>query len=109
MTDHPSSDHPCDHCYLCDVVGICCATISVEQCIQIEGHIRHEFDCLRQATITKASSTPTLADRLRGDTQRSPSSCLLMEAASPLRRPTDLPNPNQRKEPIHVVAACTPR
>lgn len=24
---HPCDGHPCDHCYLCDVVGICCATV----------------------------------------------------------------------------------
>ena len=23
---HPCSDHPCDHCYQCDVLGICCAS-----------------------------------------------------------------------------------
>lgn len=23
---HPCAGHGCDHCYLCDVVGICCAT-----------------------------------------------------------------------------------
>jgi len=24
---HPCDGHACDHCYLCDVVGICCATV----------------------------------------------------------------------------------
>lgn len=24
---HPCDGHACDHCYLCDVVGICCASV----------------------------------------------------------------------------------
>lgn len=24
---HPCDGHACDHCYLCDVVGVCCATV----------------------------------------------------------------------------------
>ena len=27
MSHHPCADHPCDHCYLCDIVGICCQTV----------------------------------------------------------------------------------
>ena len=23
---HPCADHPCDHCYSCDVLGVCCAS-----------------------------------------------------------------------------------
>lgn len=23
---HPCADHACDHCYTCDVLGICCST-----------------------------------------------------------------------------------
>jgi hypothetical protein len=24
---HPCDGHPCDHCYTCDVLGVCCMTV----------------------------------------------------------------------------------
>lgn len=26
MSGHPCAGHACDHCYVCDVVGVCCAS-----------------------------------------------------------------------------------
>lgn len=105
---HPCADHPCDHCYLCDVVGVCCATVSAEQQTQIEAHLQVELDRLRQAIVCEAASTPTLADRLRGDMQCPPATRLLPAAtrlglgAAPA---ADAVSPDSRKEALHVIPA----
>lgn len=107
MTDHPCSSHPCDHCYLCDVVGICCMTVSTEQRATLEAHLRTELDRLRQTVICEAAAMPSLADRLRGDMQHPPLTLLLDPAPLPVF--ADPPILAQEKEPIHVIPPRTTR
>src|ERR1700691_4954968 len=36
MSPHPCDGHPCDHCYICDVVGVCCTTVTPSQRVRLE-------------------------------------------------------------------------
>jgi hypothetical protein len=104
---HPCTDHlaSCDHCYLCETVGICCASVSSAVRAQLEASHRHPYAGLTAAILTEAQARTSLADRLRADAQRSQVSRALPAAPAP----GPLPPPRHRKEPIHVTAARTPR
>lgn len=102
---HCCAGHPCDHCYLCDVVGICCMTVSAEQRVRLEAHLRTELDRLRQTLICEAAAKPSLAAQLRGDMQRPPAVGLLAPAPLPLL--ADPPILDQRRENVHVLVPRT--
>lgn len=54
---HPCAGHPCDHCFLCDVVGVCCQTVDAARVD------RHPDDALRQAILAECRATAAdLAD-----------------------------------------------
>jgi len=102
---HPCDGHPCDHCYTCDVLGVCCATVSPGQPRQSETQARSER--LHKAIILEAGTVPGLADlvRLDAERQRSPkslpmSSLLGLPNANAEHIPTD-----SRKEAIRVLAS----
>jgi hypothetical protein len=98
MTSHPCDGHLCDHCYICDVVGICCATLSAEQRAQLEAAANNSSDeRLREAVKQERGTQPSIAQLVRG------------EAAS---RSQTLPAPildDSRKEPVYAVPTRTTR
>jgi hypothetical protein len=106
MSPHPCADHPCDHCYWCDVVGICCQTISAEQRAQLQADER-----LRTAIAKEAGNVPSFQELVRLDALRRPGA-LLPPAPSPagLLGPaaTSMPE-DSRKEAIHVLVSRTTR
>lgn len=105
MTGHPCDGHPCDHCYVCDVVGVCCATISAELRTQLEAA---RPDPLHEAIKLDAGAVPGLRalvcceaeDRSRPERARP----ALVAAPS-----GDLPINDAMKEAIHVHAPRSAR
>ena len=106
---HPCADHmaDCDHCYTCDVLGVCCATVAPGRARQSEAQARSER--LHEAIIVDAGTVPGLADliRLEIERERSPKSLpmpslLSLPKADAERTPTD-----SRKEATYVHAPRT--
>jgi hypothetical protein len=109
---HPCDGHACDHCYLCDVVGICCATVP---------HAAVRFSTpesrLREAIVQDAAGVRGLAQLI----QDSPAEQSLIQLirAEPVKiirqgpRPALLPGPprlndsnsHTTEEVTHVFAA----
>lgn len=54
---HPCAGHPCDHCYLCDVVGICCQTVPASP----QAAINASDGTLRQAILAERGSVVSLS------------------------------------------------
>ena len=112
MTGHPCAGHACDHCYCCDVLNICCATIPAEQRARLEAAQAAQPDVLHAAIVQEAGTVPSLGELVRLDVERSRLGALLpatvrlgllaVPAADPL--PID-----SRKEPVHVTPACSTR
>lgn len=63
MTTHPCDGHPCDHCYLCDVVGICCATVPNHAAV--DGCCPDTAAQLRDALQDEATTTVSLTQLIR--------------------------------------------
>jgi hypothetical protein len=62
---HPCDDHPCDHCYRCDVLGECCLTVAARQAVQRPADIARS-DGLH-AAIVQGAQAPTLPELVRQD------------------------------------------
>ena len=71
---HPCDGHDCDHCYLCDVVGICCATVPAAASSS-SADLRPE-DTLRQDIRDEAADSIGLSQliQIEVSVQLSPSS-----------------------------------
>lgn len=84
---HPCDGHACDHCYLCDVVGVCCASAPPNTSGPVNGSDR--IEALHSAVVEAATAHPCLpvliaADRAVGEF-RSPSDLLQLPVGSSLR------------------------
>lgn len=112
MTGHPCAGHACDHCYLCDVLGICCATIPAEQRAQLEAGRHAQPEALHAAIVQEAGTAPSLSELVRLDAGGSSSGALLPAAArlGLLAAPAANSLPlDSRKEPLHVIPARSTR
>lgn len=104
---HPCDGHPCDHCYLCDVVGICCMTVArTTPAASAVGHPDSD-EPLRQAILAEQrKDKPGLPDLIRAEgSLAKQSSPLLLAAPQPV---PPLPV-NQAKELSHEQVARAPR
>jgi hypothetical protein len=111
MSTHPCSDHfsSCDHCFACDVLGICCASLSAEQQARLEADVREQDSRLRDAIRLEAGTVPSLGELVRLDgaldfptRQLSafpslPSSPLVLPPAA-----VEVPSTDSRKEALYV-------
>jgi hypothetical protein len=92
---HPCADHPCDHCYRCDVLGECCQT-------PLPGVAVVQRDVLHDAVIEDArKAAPSLSQLVRAEGVRPRLGGLLLPGppdASPVSTPY-----NQQKEAIRVA------
>jgi hypothetical protein len=81
---HPCADHPCDHCYLCDVVGICCQTVRSGAVASISA--RDPDYSLRQAILAESRlPSPDLLSLVRVEALRaSPPWAALPSVSEPL-------------------------
>jgi hypothetical protein len=68
MNPHPCNGHACDHCYLCDVVGVCCRTVTPDQRALLEAeHRATPSDRLHNTIIRDAESVVTLPELVYRD------------------------------------------
>jgi hypothetical protein len=105
MSAHPCADHPCDHCYCCEVIGICCQKISAEQRARFEADDRAQRDRLHAAIAQEARRTPSLPELVRQDAAHPRA----LSAATRLGLcPAPAADPlsyDSRKEAVHVLPA----
>jgi hypothetical protein len=105
MSPHPCDGHPCDHCYLCDVVGICCQTVATGQRVLPTVQNPVPANVLHDAIIREAGTIPSLRELLRLDAQRQrPVGLLAKPLVLPSTAAEHISN-DSRKEAIHVHAA----
>lgn len=108
MSSHVCAGHACDHCYLCDVLGICCATIPAEERARLEARRAAPPDVLHATIVQEIGTMPSLSELVRLSAGRSGSSSLLPAAArlGLLAAPAADPLPiDSRKETVHVIPA----
>lgn len=101
---HPCAGHPCDHCFTCDVLGVCCASISAEQRARLEADQRAPDSAqLRAAIAQEARTVPSLPELVRREAwQALPTSARLGLLMAPVSDPL---SSNPRKEALHVISA----
>ena len=64
---HPCDGHACDHCYLCDVVGVCFASVrSDASAIPLAGGCQQR-DRLHEAVIAERCAVISLAALVRAE------------------------------------------
>lgn len=105
---HPCSGHmaTCDHCFVCDVVGICCASVSAAERRRLEAvHQARTLGGLALLVQAEAAARdrPSLATLIQAEapssTDARPLGPILLPAAPLDPLPTD-----SGKEPTYVVA-----
>jgi len=65
VSSHPCADHldTCDHCVLCDTLGICCSSVSPEQRAELEASYRRRPVQLAALVIAEVEHSPQLSLR----------------------------------------------
>lgn len=108
--EHPCADHPCDHCYVCDVLGVCCASVSPDQRAQLEANDLAQRERLHLVIVSEAGTVPSLVSLVSADAaqprlRRSP------PAAERVLLPAGVQSVpfNARKEALYVAASRTTR
>jgi hypothetical protein len=99
---HPCTDHPCDHCYLCDVVGICCMTVAAGRRVAAEAQSPAPPDVLHDAIVQDAKTAPSLPELIRAEGVRPRLAGLLL----PNRVAEPIPD-DSRKEAILLAPRTT--
>lgn len=64
---HPCDGHVCDHCYLCDVVGVCCSSVSAAERQQLEASLRQRLNPLYSAVRRDVIQAKALHDAIVQD------------------------------------------
>lgn len=102
MSLHPCSGHPCDHCYLCDVLGICCLTVPTTQPPGVAAASPKVPDVLHDAVVQDATAAPSLSQLVRAEGVRPRLAGLLLPgpSAAPI-------HDHSGKETVRVLAART--
>jgi hypothetical protein len=105
MTSHPCAGHmdQCDHCYTCDVLGVCCQAIGAAQHRSSDAQRPATPSVLHDAIVQDARTATSLSHRIQlGITRPSVPALLPGQPAEPLV--TEI-----RKEPVRVIATRTTR
>jgi hypothetical protein len=102
MTAHPCVGHACDHCYLCDVLGVCCSTVSADQRAQLEAGHEAQSGALHTAVVLEAGTGPSLIELVRLEAEKPNGAQRLLPAAPAQAEPIDA-----RKGAVNVVASRT--
>lgn len=102
---HPCADHfaSCDHCYSCEVLGICCAAVPNAQRSSIEAQGATSPDVLHEAIVQDANTAPNLLELIRSKSDPRRAHLLM---PGPISEPI---SHDFRKEPIYVVSSRTHR
>ena len=66
---HPCSTHlsNCDHCFYCDELGVCCATVPADARAGLEAKLRTPTQGLIELVVREAGSAPSLAELVRAE------------------------------------------
>lgn len=108
---HPCDGHlaSCDHCYLCDVVGICCASVSSGLRAQIEASRACSYTELTAAITQDAGLVPGLRDlvRLEAEHQHKPGLRPIPRLLTPPKVSSGQFFDEPRKEASRVVSPRT--
>lgn len=103
---HPCAGHmaSCDHCYLCEILKICCASVPAGQRMRLEAEHRAQHD-LRVAIAKEAETTPSLGALVAADAEHDRSTHALPAAPTAELPPiTDQPvYTDSRKEILHGI------
>jgi len=104
MNPHPCANHiaSCDHCYCCDVLGICCAGLTAGQRARLEASAQAP-DRLRAALTEDAQHVVSLPELVRQEAQALPAAARLRLLAAPPA--ASLFPDSSRKEALHDVPA----
>lgn len=89
MTHHPCDGHGCDHCYICDTLGICCGTVPGAQ-RQILLGAAPPSNGLAELRKALDTSGPPRTRQLTATTFRSPTGLPTTKAAGEL--PSGMPD-----------------
>lgn len=100
---HPCADHPCDHCYLCDVVGICCGSVSSAQREQLEAGDPTQRERLYLAIAQGTGMAPSLPELVRQEAGLLPASMRLGLCAPPAPDPSL--HDSRKEADLHVIPA----
>jgi hypothetical protein len=101
MSPHCCDGHPCDHCYSCDVLGVCCQTMGAAQHRSSDARRPVAPSVLHDAIVRDAKTATSLRHRIQLGTMRSSVAALLPgQLAEP-------PATETRKDPIRVIATRT--
>jgi hypothetical protein len=99
---HPCSDHPCDHCYTCDVLGICCSTISsgLHALYETGGEIQR--DRLHDAMNDETGPPPSLPEMICREAGYLPTSTRLGLGPAPAPAAWSVAGDAEKEAAYHV-------
>ena len=108
---HPCAGHACDHCYVCDVVGVCCSSVSAQERAQLEAGHHQPYDGLAVVVAREAGESPSLRELVRADAGQQRLGPLpdASRPALPVALKAGALLNQSRKEAVHVVAPHTAR
>lgn len=103
---HPCADHPCDDCAICRA-GVCCGSLSAEQCASLEVALQQPDAELRAAVRLDAGTASSVSELVQLDAAGLRPACQLAAGGSPVfalppAAAATLPI-DSRKEAVHVV------
>lgn len=111
---HPCADHmeQCDHCYSCDVLGVCCQTMQPSARSRPETVFRQRApgEELRDAILAEAGTVASLGALVRQEAASQPVAPVLLLPSMPLSLPEaaePIPDDDSRKEAVYVHVART--
>jgi hypothetical protein len=100
MTPHPCDGHACDHCYCCDVLRVCCGSVSAAERVRLEAEHRWlTADRLLIAVRQEAQTTVSLTQLVRQEVKdRRPEQLPMVRALPPAPVLPIAQEPEPRKE-----------
>lgn len=104
MKTNPCDGHACDHCYICDGLGICCASLLPAQRALLAASAPVQWERLREAIAQEAATTSTLTGLVRREAG-APAAALpvAVRLGLLLPAPVDPFSPDSKKE-VHYAA-----
>ena len=103
---HPCAGHmaTCDHCFCCDVLGICCATIPAEARARLEAGVAPPPDPLYAAVLADAKTIVTLAELVRREARQPKALSAPARLSLPSGQVAEPDPTNSLKEAVRVCA-----
>lgn len=102
---HPCADHAasCDHCFVCDGLGICCASLLPAQRALLLASAPAHWDRLRAAIAQDAQTAVSLSELVRSEPRLLPAATRLGLCAAPAADAVS--HHSQKEVDLHVIPA----